>query len=330
MPIMSRLGWIYARHILKLTIADIEAVIALYELGDYQRAADRLYISVSALKKRIKKTQEALGPLFVSTGTGGDAALAPLPSTKRLVERLRSDIAAIRFTLASHRDIPLNEDASTLTIGIIENLEAVLLPHIESVIHREAPNLEFRSYGLTRNQKKARTQDIVFMRQQLLRGETDLCIYLDTDSPVQNLTYPGPTEKDSFLTETLFTTEPVGITHIKHEVPDPVPFEWIKDKRKAVLSKEYLQAVLKIDTSVWEVQSIATVAALISRNPEYISVPPRVVAEELCKHYPLKIFELPPEVPKPALHAKMVWTPRADGDPTHQWFRRTLTEFSKK
>jgi len=125
---------------MQIKLDDLQAFVAVSEFGGFARAADALNITQSALSRRIKKLEEALGARLldrttrrVSVSTVGQEFL---PEAHRIVEEFNQSLNDIRDLI----------QVRTGSVSIASNmtLADTLLPEIISQFKTQSPNVRVR------------------------------------------------------------------------------------------------------------------------------------------------------------------------------------------
>lgn len=141
---------------------DFELLEVLDETRNITRAADRLYITQSALSKRVKAMEEDLGvEIFLRSRQGirftpaGEAVLARCRAAARELKELRQSLAEQG-----------EEVSGTLSAGISVNYAQYRLPDILAAYHRNYPRVQLH---ITTGQSR-------HLHRQLLEGSLDVAI----------------------------------------------------------------------------------------------------------------------------------------------------------
>lgn len=141
---------------------DFEMLRVLNETRNITKAADQLYITQSALSKRIKTIEKELGiEMLIRSRHGirftpaGETVLTHSTSAAREMERLRMQL-----------DSMTEEICGTLNTGISLNFAQYKLPDILAVYHQKYPKVNLQiTTGQSRN-----------LYRQMLDGSIDLAV----------------------------------------------------------------------------------------------------------------------------------------------------------
>ncbi len=121
-----------------MTEKDFEILIALSETGNITRASERLFITQSALSKKVRSIERELGAeLFIRSRRGirftpaGEAALSHSLSAFREMEKMRRELTSMRDAVCG-----------TLKAGFSINFAQYRLPNVLAEYHRRYPLVE--------------------------------------------------------------------------------------------------------------------------------------------------------------------------------------------
>lgn len=178
---------------------DFALLRALKDSGNITHAADRLYLTQSALSKRIKAMERELGSeIIIRTRKGvrftpaGEIALTRIEAAQRELEQLRREINDVQ-----------GEICGTLRAGFSTNYAYVYLPDLLATYHERYPRVQLdivtgQSRDLIRS-LQAGSLDVAVLRgefpwdgmQYLLAQERvyAVCTAELADTPLSELTY---------------------------------------------------------------------------------------------------------------------------------------------
>lgn len=129
-----------------LSLRDIEYVVAVDDLRNFSRAAERCGVSQAGLSEQVRKL-EAL--LDVTLFERSRRHVAPTPDGARLIAQCREILAAAR-TLIEVARARTGTLEGTLRIGVIATLGPYYVPALLPLLRREYPHLSLRlTEGLT-------------------------------------------------------------------------------------------------------------------------------------------------------------------------------------
>ena len=129
-----------------LSLRDIEYVVAVDDLRNFSRAAERCGVSQAGLSEQVRKL-EAL--LDVTLFERSRRHVAPTPDGVRLIALCRDVLAAAR-TLIEHARAQTGALDGRLRIGIIATLAPYYIPGLLPLLRRDYPQLTLQlTEGLT-------------------------------------------------------------------------------------------------------------------------------------------------------------------------------------
>ncbi|MBS1095139.1 hydrogen peroxide-inducible genes activator [Gluconobacter wancherniae] len=175
-----------------LSLRDIEYVVAVDDLRNFSRAAERCGVSQAGLSEQVRKLEQLLG---VTLFERSRRHVAPTPEGEHLIGLGREVLAAARNLLevAKAHTGPLS---GLLRIGVIPTLGPYYVPGLLPPLRKEYPQLGLR---LT----EGRTESLV---HALRHGELDLAL----------MALPAPA--DSLDSVILFEEEFMGVFPSHHEL----------------------------------------------------------------------------------------------------------------
>lgn len=158
-----------------MNIRDLQYLVAVHDLNNFSKAAERCYVSQPTLSGQLKKLEEELGVSLIERSTRqvlftqlGEKVVAQAREVLHTVGRIRK--------LAKEYDDPM---AGEFHIGLIPTVGPFLLPLIMPELSKQFPKSSVYLYELRTNQ----------LIEKLLKGELDAAILakLDWQHPVQEL-----------------------------------------------------------------------------------------------------------------------------------------------
>lgn len=163
----------------QLSRIDLNLLVAFDVLMQEQntsRAAERLFISQSAMSKALSRLRAMLDDeLFVRQAQG----VKPTAKAEALAEPVRTLLASAHGLL-----FPSDFDPSGLkgviNIGLPEPFAASIVPRLIDILERDAPRVILQSHNIIENYK-----------EQLRSGALDFCIYHDEHWPELKSTQIG-------------------------------------------------------------------------------------------------------------------------------------------
>jgi DNA-binding transcriptional LysR family regulator len=280
------------------------ALDVLLDVGSVVGAAKRLHLSASAMSRTLARLREATGdPLLVRAGRG----LVPTPRALELRERVRVLVQEGRSVLSPIEapDLAAVERSFTLRTseGFVESFGPPLLARLAA----EAPGV--RLNFLQKSDKGS---------APLREGRVDL-----------ETAVIEPSMGPELRTRALFRDRLIGVIRASHPLASKKirAKDYAKARHLSVsrtgldedsVEGRYLPKTLR-RIIVSSVGGFATALALARRSDLIATVPERHTAS---LREGMVSFPLP--VPTPSFTVSMVWHPRLDADPVHQWLRSLL------
>lgn len=110
----------------------------LYQEKNMRKAADRLYVTQSAVSKSLTKMREQLGDhLFVKNSKG----MTPTPYADRIYVKLNPILLDLEKTVNSKEDFSPSALTGEIVVAIVPSLLSSLATTIYSIIKADAPNV---------------------------------------------------------------------------------------------------------------------------------------------------------------------------------------------
>ncbi|WP_420862652.1 LysR family transcriptional regulator [Algirhabdus cladophorae] len=123
---------------------DLEAFLAVKKTGSFQRAADQLNLSQSAVTRRIQKLETALDTMLFERST---RSVRPTLAAKRLQARAEALLEAAQETTSALRDETAAfafQKTAIVTLAILPSVAAMILPTALQLFRKTAPNARLR------------------------------------------------------------------------------------------------------------------------------------------------------------------------------------------
>lgn len=122
---------------MQIKFDDVEAFVAVAELGSFNRAADALGITQSALSRRLKKLEESLGARLLDRTTRKVAVSVVgeefLPEARRMIEDLEKSLRDMRDLVQARK--------GSIAVASNMTIADTVLPKIVARFRRENPNV---------------------------------------------------------------------------------------------------------------------------------------------------------------------------------------------
>ena len=175
-----------------LSLRDIEYVVAVDDLRNFSRAAERCGVSQAGLSEQVRKLEQLLD---VTLFERSRRHVAPTPDGERLIALGREVLAAARNLLevARARTSPLD---GILRLGVIPTLGPYYIPGILPHLRDEYPNLHLR----------------------LTEGMTDTLVHALRNNELDLALMALPAPSEALETIPLFEEAFLGVFPAKHEL----------------------------------------------------------------------------------------------------------------
>jgi LysR family hydrogen peroxide-inducible transcriptional activator len=158
-----------------LNIRDLQYLVAVHDLNNFSKAAERCFVSQPTLSGQLKKLEEELGSPLMERST---RQVLFTDLGEKVVQQARGVLLSIEHMreLARQSDDIMSGD---LHIGLIPTVGPFLLPIIMPALGEKFPKLNLFLYEL-------QTDRLI---EKLLKGELDAAVLakLDWDHPVREL-----------------------------------------------------------------------------------------------------------------------------------------------
>lgn len=156
-----------------MNLRDLEYLLAVYELKNFSKAAEKCFVSQPTLSGQLKKLEEELGAPLMERSTRHVLFTELGEEVVQKARDVHLTVAQIKMLAKQSRD-PLTGD---FHLGLIPTIGPFLLPIVMPILTETLPNLNFYLYELQTDQ----------LIDKLLKGELDAAILakLDWDYPVE-------------------------------------------------------------------------------------------------------------------------------------------------
>jgi DNA-binding transcriptional LysR family regulator len=292
-----------------MSIPDLNLLVTLDVLlaeGSVARAARRLRLSPSAMSRALARLRETTGdPLLVRAGRG----LVPTPRALELRERVSQLVQDAEAVLRPAEQPDLTQLVRTFTLrtseGFVENFGAALIARV----NEQAPGVRLRFMHKP-------DKDSTALRDGTVDLETGVV---------------GKAAGPELRTQGLFRDRFVGVVRSGHPLSqgEITPARYAAGSHISVSRRgldkgpvdEALEAIELTRDIVTIVAGFSTALALARATDLIASVPERHT-ESLRAG--MHSFALPFSLPM--FTVAMLWHPRLDADPAHQWLRGCLRD----
>jgi len=292
----------------------LTAFDVLMQEGSVSRAAERMFITQSAMSHALNRLRDLLDdPILVRTSEG----MKPTPRAKTMAAQVRKVLGEIQQIVGEPERFHPATSKHQFVIEAADYMEYMILPPLMERIYRDAPGIDVQ----------IKKPESYFPEKAMENGSTDIVLGFDKD-----LDIPSRLNK-----EVLFEDQRVCLVRKDHPL---------------VKRKLSLQLFLKLDhirVSPTGVKSGAVDKALFDKNQErriallvphflyvphilittdMISSPPLRIAKQFIQISPLKMLPIPLELPPYQIN--MVWSPIREKDPAHIWLRAQIKIISEE
>ena len=287
------------------------------------RAARQLAITQPAVSNALRRLREALGDdLLVRKGRG----LEPTPRAQELWPQVREALQQLQTSLAPAVFVP-SQAQSTFVLTMADATAVELMPALEAVLAREAPNVLVRVIPLT-------TRD---PRKLLDDGLADLAIghfpAVTTDLTARAQSGETP----SFLHHRLFAGDYVCAMRKGHPLSKvPLTLERFCAARHMLVSfsgraygfvDEALAALQRSRRVVLTVNQFFTAGKVVTSS-DLLTVLPRHFVRVTGFSEALEVRELPFALAP--IHVDALWHRRQDAAAGHAWLRAQVARLARE
>ncbi|UTH74678.1 LysR family transcriptional regulator [Chromobacterium sp. IIBBL 290-4] len=292
-----------------MTTPDLNLLIVLDALlaeGSVARAARRLRLSPSAMSRALARLRQTTGdPLLVRAGRG----LTPTPRAQALREQVGPLLRAALAALGPPPALDLAALQRTFTLRATDGFAENFGPRLIARLHAEAPGARLR-FVLKLDKDS----------EPLRKGEVDL-----------ETGVIGHTAGPELRARALFRDRFVGVVRPSHPLAEgEVTAESFAAGRHILVARreqgesrvDRALTLLGLQRDIAVTVSGFSAALALARADELIAVVPSRHTGYLLDG--LVSFPLPLDVPE--ITVSMLWHPRMDADPAHQWLRNTLKQ----
>ena len=283
----------------------------LVEERSVSRAAEKLFISQPAMSHVLLKLRRHLDdPILVKTSIG----MVPTPRAQALLEPVKDLLRGAERIIRTPEEFSPASSQRRFVIATSDYVECTLLPKLTELINARSPNIEIHIRPLSNK----------LLKPTIEEDDIDLIIGF-------NAIFDIPSH---ICHEKLFDDKIVCILRQEHSniIGNEISLEQYISSRHMVISRRETGTGLIDDYFVK--RGVARKISLIV--PNFLSAPwilantdlilslPARIAEKFVHLVPLKILPLPIDLP--AYDLIMLWHPRQEKEPDHQWLRREILE----
>lgn len=276
----------------------------LMQEKNVSRAAERVFLSQSAMSNALKRLREMLDDPILVRGAKG---MQPTPRALALEAPVRSILQQVVRTIQPAQPFEPDTSRARFIIGMNDYSENIVLPALAACLRQSAPNVELVVHTLTAEDPEPllETGQLSFIIgvekyskvSKRLRSENWI-----SDRLVCLVSQNHPLAESKHLNLKQFG-------ELRHVYPSPIGLR--TNIVETWLAEQGLQRSIAVTTrNYW-------VAAQIVSGSDYLLSVPFRVAIQLMKHLPLCLLEPPKGFPDFRLN--LTWHPLYESDPETQW-----------
>jgi len=278
---------------------------AIYNARNLTRAAEQLHITQPAVSNALARLRRTLDdPLFTRTPSG----MAPTPLTESIMPRVQQALQLLGTSLAEQRQFDPASETRTLRLSMNDMAETLMLPRLLERLEQQAPGIAVESYYVPRDQlaKELAANTVDFgldipmptapqIHQQRLLNDRYQCM-VRAEHPLAN--------RASLTLEQYLRLEHIHVSS-RRSGPGLVDI---------ALNKLGRRRRIKL-----RVQHYRVAPLVVMRTDLALTVP-----TSLANQYPVRLFELPLQIPQMDWH--LLWHRNQEDDPANRWLRDLLLE----
>lgn len=285
----------------------------LMQEQNVSRAAERVFLSQSAMSNALKRLREMLDDPILVRGANG---MQPTPRAVALETPVRSILQQVARTIQPAQPFEPETSRARFVIGMSDYSENIVLPPLAARLRQSAPNIQLIAHMLTAEDPEPllETGQLSFIidvdqyskSSKRLRSESWI-----SDRLVCLVAQNHPLATDQHLTLKQFE----GLRHVY-----PSPLGLRTNVVETWLAEQGLQRSIAVTTrSYW------AAAQIVSESDYLLSVPLRV-ATKLMNYLPLSLLEPPKGFP--GFQLNLTWHPLYESDSETQWILNQIRKLS--
>lgn len=292
---------------------------ALMSTRSVSRAAEKLFITQSALSQSLKRLRETLDdPVLVRSGN----EMHPTERAKTMAPIVNRILRELEQVLTPPKAFDLASSKRSFWIRTSEYFECLIAPRLYEEISRTAPGVSIHLNYLE--------EEII--EPELLNQVTDIVVGLDQYIPVPKSLSCELLPKDTLVCMVSNKNplqpplSPEVYASQRHAHDHLVYFTDManqKDKTLKDKSKGMDKGLKNEEKEPLRVESYLGLVRIIERT-DYITTLPLLAAKHLLQHGDVRLLPAPPGLPE--IQLNMVWHPLYDTDPGLQWLRNKIRE----
>jgi len=283
---------------------------ALLQEGSVTGAARRLGLSTPATSHALARIRTRLGdPLLVRAGR----AMVLTPRAEALRPKIRSAVAAASVALEPDRPFSPRELDRAFVVHATDHVLTVLGASLDRIVHEEAPRVTLRFVPNAPDDA-----------ERLRDGSADLAVGIYGDLPPEMRSRQLLTDRfvcvvregHPTVGKRLSLEQYVALEHVQ-VAPRGKPGGYIDD---ALAERGLVRRVARA-------VPFFLAALRLTAETDYVLTISERIARALGPSLGLRALE--PPLPLAPYALKLVWHPRFDGDPAHQWVREVMARAAR-
>lgn len=295
-------------HASEVDLNLLVALDALIQERSVSRAASRLGLTQSAMSHRLRRLRERFDDeLFI----GGRGGMVPTPRAEELAAPIRRGLLELGEVLRQPETFDPATSSRKFTYISKDYAEIVVVPRMLERVGVEAPNI-----GVTFKNPDEHTV------ARLANGEADF--YVGMPIPDADLVRL-PAGIDDFVAVVRADHPGVGRT-LTLETYVKLGHVLVSDREGPSFMDDLLRRQGIERTIVLRIARFAGAPFVVARS-NLVSTLPRAIAVTAARFLPLRLLELPLELP--AIPIEVMWHARNNQDPGHRWMRTITAETTR-
>jgi len=277
---------------------------ALMQEKNVSRAAERVFLSQSAMSNALKRLREMFDDPILVRGAKGMQAT---PRALALETPVRAILQQVVRNIQPAQPFEPDTSQARFSIGMNDYSENIVLPALAARLSQSAPNVELVAHMLTAEDPEPllETGQLSFIIGVEAYSKVSRRLHTErwiSDRLVCLINQHHPLANRQHLTLKQFEK-------LRHVYPSPLGLR--TNIVETWLAEKGLQRSIAVTTrSYW------AAAQIVSKSDYLLSVPSRV-ATKLMNHFPLTLLEPPKGFP--GFRLNLTWHPLYESDPETQW-----------
>lgn len=303
----SAIDSVYSARVATIDLNLLRVFAAIYDSGSLTRAAERLHVTQPSVSHALSRLRNHFDDvLFVRAG----GRMVPTAIATELHESLVEHLAGIERTVESTSGFDPATSTRRFRLCLTDVGEMSLLPQVLERVMSEAPGIEFEVVPL----------DVARVADWLVTGRVDAAI--------ASMTITGAVDSDVIM-------EDRYVCLVREDFPvegDAMPLQLFATTRHAVVSESTGHGSVIHDVladldvrykSAVVLHHFSVLPHIIDRCG-YIGVIPSGTAQQIVDRWPLRIAELPFELPP--FQVRLYRQAQHRESAAHAWLRRTVLD----